>query len=242
MARRGFGVIYWESVRKALAGWPRLYADQARAIVDAGLGPLATAKILVWNALRLASEIAGNLAAAADPTDETVTADLLPVLASGPLRRRHRGQVLATSFTLGEDTRPVLFMNPDAAAVARAWVPESGRLRFGAGLNPAARSYAPAPVRMIAAVNGEVIFDREMAWGDGGEKPAWIDADIDLGWLAGTAATFTFITRAARTDYAWAGWAAPRVIAPGLGRHERLRNNLRALAAAQVRGEPLRHP
>ena len=241
VARRGFGVIYWESVARALAGWPRLYADQAEAIIRAGQGSLATAKMLGWNAVRLAAEIAGNLAAAAGPADETVTADLLPALVAGPLRRRSRGQVLATSFTLGEDTRPVLFMNPDAAAVARAWVPEDGRLKFGAGLNPLARRHRPGPVRFIAAVNGEAVFDRELAPGTE-EKPAFVNADLSLARWAGRRATFTFITRAARTDYAWAGWAAPRIVTPGLGRRERLINNLRALAEGEARGEPLRHP
>lgn len=239
VARRGFGVVYWQNVSSALLGWPLLYLDQARAILDAGLSPVAAAKMLGWNALRVGSEILGNWAAAADVTAES-TVDLLPTLARGPLARRCRGQVLRTSFTLGEDTRPTLFMNPNAAANAKARVPAGGRLRFGVGLNPLARRHAPGPVRFVAAVNGEVVFDRELSAG-ATERPAWVEADVDLGRWGGSIASFVFLTRAERTDYAWAGWAAPRLVAPGRG-SESFVNRLRRRAEREVRGEPLRHP
>lgn len=242
VAGRGFGVVYWKDVASMLRGYPVLFAGQARAIRDARPVGRETAWLLGWNALRLGSEMAGNYLALREPRTEHVAVDLIRELGRGPLRRRYREQVFATSFTLGDDTRPVLFVHPNAAASARVRVPEAARLRFGAGLNPAARGLGAGPVRFIAAVNGEPVWERLLAAGGRDEQPAWAEADIGLERFAGRRVTIAFITRAENTDNAWAGFARPRIVTPKLSVGDRLSNRVIRLAERRVHSEPLRHP
>lgn len=231
VVRAGFGVLYFDGMGAVLRGYPRLWAEQARAILAAGPGLTD----LGWNSLRLGAEMAGNYLAAEGPRRGHTVVDLTRAAIG-------RGQVLRTRFTLGADTRPTLFMNPNAAAWARVHVPAGARLEFGAGINPQARPWRREPVRFIAAVDGEPVWSGLIAPGAAGEEPQWVDARVDLDRWAGQSANILLITRAENTDYAWAGWGAPRVVLDGLSSRDRAVN--RALDRARViaGGKPLRHP
>jgi hypothetical protein len=158
------------------------------------------------------------------------------------LKKRHRRQILLTSFTQGADTRRVVFMNPNAASSIEVAVPPAARLVFGAGLNPAVRGLIKAPVLFAVAINGEPAWSREIVANAGMEEPKWEDADLDLAAFAGRRIRLAFITRSAQTDHAWAGWAEPAIATDGLSLADRFVNFVLDLARAYVAGGPLRHP
>jgi rhamnosyltransferase len=235
VVKREFGVIYFDGVGALARGYPHLWREQARAVLAAAPGLGERLKLLGWNSLRLAAEMKGNYFAAAEPRRAHVIADL-----TRP--RSSQGQVLRTRFTLGADTRPTLFMNPDSAARTRVHIPAGARLTFGAGINPQARPFRRDPVRFIAAVDAEPVWTREIGPGRLDDEPRWVDASVDLSRWAGRGVNIMLITRAANTDYAWAGWGAPRVVVDELSLGDRIMDWMIDIARDVAAGRPLRHP
>lgn len=243
VVRRWFGVLYFKNWRAWVRGYPRLYTEQARAILAAEPETFSRLRLLAWNTLRLLSETAGNFGAAHSPRPEHVVLDLLPLLAKdNPLRNRFSRQVMETEFTLQADTRRVLFMNPQAAALADVKIPAGTRLKFSVALNPACRPFRREPVLFVAAVDGEPIWKGEVSAGPRGTPPAWTEVELELGKWAGRRRRLLFLTRAGNTDHAWAGWGEPRIVRQDLGAGDRAYNFFLERLEAWVRGSPLRHP
>jgi rhamnosyltransferase len=243
VVKRWFGVLYFDSVGAMLRGYPRLWRDQTRAIRRGGRPWSGRFKLLAWNTARLGAEMAGNYLAAGEPAAAHVAHDLVRALTRSTLPMVEKSaRILKTRFTLGADTRPTLFMNPNSAAAARLYVPSGARLEFGAAVNPAARGKRRDPVLFAVMVADEVLWHREIGPGARGEEPRWVDVSLDLGRFAGRRVPLMLATRSENTDYAWAGWGAPRIVTDGLSAGDRMWNHVLAIAREWVTGEPLRHP
>jgi rhamnosyltransferase len=242
VVKRWFGVLYFDSVRALLRGYPRLFREQARAIGRGARG-LPRLSATAGNALRLAAEMTGNYLAQAEPNERHVAHDLTKVMtrATLPMVERSR-RILRTRFTLGADTRPTLFMNPNSAATARLMIPRGSRLEFGAAINPEARGKRKDPVLFMVMIGSDAVWRREIGPGEPGREPRWVDAVVDLAPWAGRRAQVTLATRSENTDYAWAGWGGPRIVCDRLSVGDRIRNRALTGARSRVMGEPLRHP
>lgn len=243
VVRKWFGVVYFRDGAALLRGYPRLFREQARALKEHTGGGLNGLRLLGWNVVRLAAEMKGNYLAGGSPRSERVEKDMIrAALGSGPLRRKFRGQVLATSFTLDADTRRTLFMNPNAAAGIELTVPPGARLKFSAAINPAARPHRKETVRFIVAINEAPVWQKEIGPGQPGEPPRWTEGEVELSPWAGQKVHVLLITRAGNTDYAWAGWGEPRIVTDRLSLMDRAWNYLLGAVEKKVGGEPLRHP
>ncbi|HUT55328.1 MAG TPA: glycosyltransferase family 2 protein [bacterium] len=243
VVKRWFGVLYFDGVGALLRGYPRIWRDQARAIARGGRPLTARLTLLAWNSARLAAEMAGNYLAAGDPVDRHAAHDLARAMTRATLPMVEKStRILRTRFTLGADTRPTLFMNPNSAAAARLHVPPGARLEFGAAINPAARGQRRDPVLFVVMVGSEALWHREIGPGARGEEPRWVEASVDLARFAGKRVTVMLATRSENTDYGWAGWGAPRIVTDALSAGDRLYNGVLSWAKNRVTGEPLRHP
>jgi len=243
VVKRGFGVLYFDNVGSILRGYPRMFAEQARAIFECTPRFAERARPILWNAARLVSEMAGNYMAAREPREGRVVHDLVRimggVLPSGVARKGH---VLKTRFTVGDQSRPTLFMNPKAFASATLRVPADATLEFGAAINPAARPERKDPALFLVMVDGELAWRRWVGPGERDRKPEWTEGIVDLGGRAGRLVEITLATWAEDTDHAWAGWGSPRVVAPEPSALERAYNRLLGWVREKAMGEPLRHP
>ncbi len=238
-----FGVLYFDTVRAWARGFMYLYRQQTGYVFGSGQGLQIAVTISFLNFFRLFFETLGNFLASRRPRTRNVAVSLAPRLKKkNILKKRHRRQVLLTRFCLGADTRPVLFMNPGAAAVIKQKVPPGARLEFGAGINPAARPLRRAPILFIVAVNGEPVWSREIKPGKPGQKPVWEEGDISLARWGGKKVRLAFITRSANTDYGWAGWARPLITIDRLCFADRMINRFLDAVNRRVKGVPLRHP
>jgi rhamnosyltransferase len=243
VVKRWFGVLYFDSAGRLLRGYPRLFARQAGAIKKAGPGFLSRAGLNAWNAGRLAAEMAGNYLAACDPVEGHVVYDLIEVMTKSTLPMIERSRsILKTRFTLGADTRATLFMHPNSATVSRLRIPRNARLRFSAAVNPETRPRRSDPVLFAVVIDGEPVWSGKIGPGGPGEEPRWVEGEIDLAPWAGKRAQVILLTRAENTDYAWAGWGAPRIVTSELSLKDRAVNKILEAAGKRVMGEPLRHP
>ena len=240
--KAGFGVLYFGSVGEALRGYPRMVRDQAGAISLSEPCSMRSMGLNVWNAGRTAAEIAGNWCAAKEREEDRTVHDLAGIMGGTSLRRVRKGSVMKTRFTVGEDVRKTLFMNPQARATAYLFIPEGARLRLGAAINPEARAKREAPVTFIVLMDEEPLWVKEVWPGKKGDKPAWTDTDLDLAKWAGRRTRVTLATRSENTDYGWAGWGAPVIYTAGPGIRERALNALLDRARTSVKRGPLRHP
>lgn len=238
VVKRNFGVLYFDSVGAVLKGYPLVYRQQARAVLRSGLPAFTKARLLCWNLARLACEVAGNRLAAREEITGHTVCDLIRAMAP---RGGGKG-VLRTRFTLGADTRPVLFMNPDQAAARTLRIPPGARIEFGAAINPQARPHRIDPVLFAAAIDGEPVWSESMGPGRAGEEPRWVEVSVDLGAWTGKKVRLVLATRAENTDYGWAGWGSPRVVTDNLSAYDRAVNLVLERTGKVVRKEPLRHP
>ncbi len=240
--KKSFGVLYFDKKRAVLTGFPRLFLEQARVMFSREKSLYRSLKDIIWNAARLGCEVSGNFLASCETRRYHLVHDFISGLRTRDVVAQRKGQVLETRFTLGNDVRRVLFMNPDAAVQRSVAVPPGAKLVFGAGLNPKARPMRKAPVLFAAAVDNEPVWSREIGPGGTGQEPAWVEASVDLAAWAGRTARISLVTRAKDTDYAWAGWAEPRVVVDELSLVDRGVNAILEEVDRRMRGTPLRHP
>jgi len=243
VAMKSCGVLYFDSVGSMAVGYPKLFFEQARAILGEKSGTGYRLGLMAWNAARLGAEVAGNFLASRAPRPHHVVYDLAEVMTkkfSG--RGNTRGQVLETRFVLGSDNRKVLFMNPDAAAAADLRVPDGSRLIFSAAINPAAKPMRKDAVLFAVAIDNEPVWWSRVGPGEPGQEPRWTEGEVDLAPWAGNKARIILITQAENTDFAWAGWGEPRIVKDELSASNRAMNRVLDAVEKKVRGEPLRHP
>ncbi len=238
-----FGLIFFDSARALAKGYALMAAERSRVIAGRSRGPAARARTTGADAVLLASQLAGNYAASRDVKTGHAVHDLTSIMSKRRASRVSRsGSIMKTRFVLDADGRPTLFMNPDAHASARLRIPEGGRLRFGAALNPECRPHRKGPVRFIAAVGQEPLWDRWIGPGARGAAPKWEEADVDLSKWAGKEVTLSLITRARDTSHAWAGWGNPRVMAERLSGIDLIYNRALETIREKAMGKPLRRP
>jgi len=238
--RESFGVLYFDGVTALVKGLPRVISGQWGAVMRAPGGPAQKAKGAVAAAARAASEAAGNCLAVLEKRRRHVACDLRCVLGRG-LGAKSRGSVLLTRFTLGSDTRKVLFMNPDAMAKTRVKIPHGASLTFAAGINPAARPLRAEPVLFAVTLDGEPVWHRWIGPGERGREPAWTEAEVDLASWGGQRIEIALVTHAPQTDHAWAGWAEPAVTVGRLSWADRAVNRLIDRLEETIGARPLRH-
>jgi len=242
VVRESFGVLYFDTVADLLRGFAHIYIEQTKAVLQREQKVGRAFAVSAWNLLRLLAETLGNFLASRDSRQRHTALNLAPRLFKrNILRRRHKGQVLLTRFSLGPDNRRVLFMNPDAASAIKVRVPKDGLLEFAAGTNPAARPLRKTPILFIVAVDGGPVWWRELPM-DAKDRPFWEEGRVPLTKWGGKKVTVAFITRSANTDYGWAGWAEPVITTSGPGAADRIVNRFLDAVHKRVKGAPLRHP
>ncbi|MFO8055907.1 MAG: glycosyltransferase family 2 protein [bacterium] len=238
-----FGVLYFDSVVSWARGFLYLYFEKTRPVFKRSPSAAGAFVTSAWNFFRLLCETGGNFLASGKPRRRHAAVSLGPLLVKkNRLKRRYKGQVLLTRFSLGPDTRRVVFMNPDAASVINVRVPEGGRLEFGAGINPAARPLRDEPVLFMVAVDGEPVWWKEIDMGERNRCPCWEEGAVSLKKWSNKKVRLAFITRSSNTDYAWAGWSEPLITTERLSALDRAVNWFLDFANKRVKGVPLRHP
>ena len=234
VAKAWFGRIYYADGVELVRGFFHLLVRRLRLALTAG--PKMALSAPAW----LLAEVVGNYLAARNRRDRHVAFDLI---------RRHRAavcwpkearrRIMATRFALGADPRPVLFMNPDSAALFRLRVPTGAKFRFAAAINPEARTFRRDPVRFTVGIEGQKVWEREFTL-----KPdcAWEEGDVDLAPWSGQKVWLSLLTRAENTDHAWAGWGSPQVVTEKLSLWDRAVNRFLDRIHQRVTGTPFRHP
>ena len=234
VAKAWFGRLYYADGGELLRGFLHLLFRRLRLAAGAGPGVLMRAP--VW----LLAEVAGNFLASRNRRDRHVVYDLVCQRRSAVYwPREARRRVMATRFALGRDPRPVLFMNPDSAALFRLRVPKAAKFRFAAAINPEVWPKRRDPVRFIVGLAGQTIWEREISLQPGS---AWEEGEIDLAPWAGRTVWLSLMTRAENTDHAWAGWGSPQVVTEALSRRDRAVNRLLDRVRQRATGAPFRHP
>jgi len=236
VAKECFGLLYYADGRELIGNFAQLLIQRGRLFRGAGLG--LKLRVPLW----LLAEVLGNYLAARGRHDRRVKKDLIRSHRRAvfwPKEARHR--VMATRFTLGRDPRPVLFMNPDSAALFRVRVPKRARFRFAMAINPEAWPHRPARsgVRFLVGVDGKTGWDREVFLKPGA---GWEEGEVDLSPWAGQKVWLSLLTRAEDTDHAWAGWASPQVVTEGLTLWDRAVNRFLDRVHERMTGAPFRHP
>ncbi len=183
------------------------------------------ALILAWLSLAAAVYVAYlGLAASrmSDWVEHRVVADILSEVTSGrlsvsaPEGQKPEAYVTSKTFSIQGDPRSVLYMHPSASASISVWLPESARLEFAAGLDPAVWDKAGDGVEFEVKVdNGANQLSLFKQFVDPKNRPSdrrWIEASVDLSAFAHQKVNVVFSTRPGATDeYDWAGWANARI-------------------------------
>jgi len=200
----------------------------------AGIGALVLILVALWSPpdLVAAAIPSHSLAARAgspmtlDNASGTI-ADLI-LMSSSPQTRKHPSDdpnrrmsvVQPYQFTIGGDTRTVLFMQPPATITYTVLLPVHARLQTALALNPqiwqADKGDGVEFVVQISAADGRhELFRRYI---DPKHNPAdrrWHDIVIDLSAYRGQQVQIALITLpgpAGDGSYDWAGWAAPMIV------------------------------
>ncbi|OGP59515.1 MAG: hypothetical protein A2V67_08660 [Deltaproteobacteria bacterium RBG_13_61_14] len=234
VAKEWFGLLYYADSGELLVNFTRLLRKRLRLAGRDGLSTLLRAPL--W----LLAEVMGNFLAARPRRQRHVAYDFSRSLYRAsfwPAEARKR--VMLTRFTLGNDPRPVLFMNPNSAAIFRLRVPARAKLCFGMAINPRAWPHRREPVRFLVGIAGQNVFEQEVSLQPGGR---WQEGEVDLDPWAGQRLSLSLITRAGNTDHAWAGWGRPRVVTDKLSRWDRMVNRFLDGVHRRVTGTPFRHP
>ena len=243
VVKNWFGVIYFSDVKSLLKGYPRLFLEQAKAIsLSDGSFPKKIS-IIIWNAFRLTGELFGNFAASQETVVEHIEKDLTRGLASSWIaKKRYRNQVLKTSFTVGDSTRKVLFMNPDAAANTVVIVPKNAVLKIFAAINPEAGKYRDKPILFGVAINGDIVWQKEIFIFEENNMPVWTKAKINLSNWENEKVNIIFMTLSDDTDYGWAGFSRPRITVSKLSFFDLLKNKVLERIENIMKVGALRHP
>jgi hypothetical protein len=243
VVKRWFGVIYFSDIKSLLIGYPRILFDQTKAIITKGKSIPAVLYLIIWNSFRIIFELCGNFAASQEMSDEHVVHDLTDKLHNSRIiLKRYQKQILKTSFTVGDSTKKVLFMNPEAAANVIVFIPHNSTLKFSAAINPEAEKHRDKPITFGAAINGKIVWQKEISIFAQNNMPKWTEVKIDLSKWENENASIIFSTLSDDTDYGWAGFAGPRIVVSGLSFSDRLKNALLLKTENYMKTGALRHP
>ncbi len=238
-----FGVIFYADIYEAWQGFRKLFTEQQRAILTGSADMGSRLLEGLQNPLRLLFEISGAVLASRPRRKMHTHIKLASKLGSaGFYPKDSKQRIMKTRFALGCDSREVVFMNPDSAALFTIEVPERAKLVFGTALNPQVQCLRHEPVRFIAGIDSVPVYDKYIGAAAPGVEPVWDEVEIDLTRWAGRRVRLSLITRADNTDYAWAGWGGAKIVTPELTLQDRLYNALLDAAHKKATGTPLRHP
>lgn len=204
VALEWFGLLYHADGHELRVNLAQLMRERMRLAITGG--PSLWFCAPAW----LLAEVAGNYLAARPRREHHVVYDFSRKLSRAefvpPSARR---RVMRTRFTVGNDPRPVLFMNPNSTVRFPVRVPAGAKLCFGMAINPQAWPRRREPVRFQVEIGERRVFEQEISIFPGA---GWKEGEVDLSPWAGSRQRITFRTSADNTDDAWAGWARPRMV------------------------------
>lgn len=136
-----------------------------------------------------------------------------------PLGAKADDYVHPRVFTIGGESRPVVYMHPTSSAGTRVWLPKGAKLEFGMGVDPAVWDKAGDGVEFEVLVREgdgtERVFSRYI---DPKGNPAdrrWVVESIELARYAHREVEVVLRTQPGATgEFDWAGWAEPRITIP----------------------------
>lgn len=175
----------------------------------------------------------GGLSARPAPAWEMnrILLDLVNEAKRGELRidvpegARPEDYVHLKSYTIQEDTRPVLYMHPPASASIRVWLPRGARLEFAMAMDPEVWDKGGDGVEFRVEVREggfeSAVFSAYVDPKSDGSQRRWIESSVDLGPFGGREVELVLRTLPGDSgDFDWAGWATPRIAPP---HHESMR-------------------
>lgn len=249
VAKDLFDYVYYSNRIELKAGYFELLKRSTRIILDADAGFIKRLGWTIYNPFRLAAQVVGAYMASSELYEEGVHVNLFKSYRRTWKRWSDRSRILRTSFVINNEKRNVIFANPPARFLRRIRVPNVGAtgrsplLKFSIAMNPPSwDNYKGNGVEFVVRAGEEVIYNRALNPAKNEADRAWIDAEVDLGKYSGKRVRFRFETLSEETDYAWAGWANPRVTSPELTRLNKLRNRILGRAHFKSTSRPLRHP
>jgi hypothetical protein len=120
-------------------------------------------------------------------------------------------------FSIGGDTREVLFMHPTSAALFDLWLPDEMRLEFAIGMDPEVWDRSGDGVEFQMELReGDRSIPLFSAYIDPRSNPSdrrWVEASVDLSRFAFQRVNLVLRTLpGASAEHDWAGWATLRMV------------------------------
>ncbi len=121
------------------------------------------------------------------------------------------------AFTIGGDTRAVIFMHPTSSAAFHMRLPDELRLDFALGLDPEVWDKAGDGVQFQVEVRDQgkatTVFSQYLDPKKNPSDRRWVDASVDLSYFAYREVDLVLRTfPGASNEFDWAGWATPRLV------------------------------
>jgi rhamnosyltransferase len=242
VAKDLFGHIYFADLPELFRKYFSMLKTRWKTIAKADTSAWTRIAYILAHPVELVCEVLGNYLASREVRTEAVLCDFINMLNRAHLEPGDaRGRVMRTRFIIPGPPRRVLFSNPNSRVIFNIRIPEGAALRFGAGINPEAWPRRKDPVRFGVDIQGRRVWEKDIPVLSA-EGFSWEEVELGLDEWRGQDASIMFSTQSADTDYAWAGWAEPRVVRKELEIRDRVYNWLLKMAAMRLLGAPLRHP
>jgi len=240
-AGENFGLIYYPNFKEMLKGYFKEMLWLERELISFPSVFTSKALEMLRAPFLLAGEVLGRFFAFRRMKFSRGISLLAHLSRAKIYPRDARQRVFKTGFWLGEDWREVIFAHPPAMVSFELKLPSQPIFQFALGIKPEAIEKRTRGIDFIVAVNSEPVFHHHLK-ADDFFSGSWEEFELDLKKWKEKKVLLSLITASSQLEYAWVGWAEPRIISPEKTIKETLKENFWTLLEYFAQPHPLRHP